>query len=324
MLSLLELWEGLIKPLVRLLTYMSFGLVIANIIEAMHWTRGIAKVTAPLVRLGHMREIAGASFSLAFFSAMSSNSLLAESYESGKISRRELIFANLFNSLPANLTHLPTLFFMIYSAIGFPAVVYISLTLAAAALRTAVTIVAGRFLLPPLPEEKGCVPCYLHEEREGKKSLWQAIMGRLGKRLVKRLVKIMAFTVPVYIFMFMMQRLGWFQLAQDWIASYVSFMSFLRPEAVGIVVFHLAAEFSAALAAASAVLTGGALTERDIVLALLVGNVLSTPMRAFRHQFPSYVGYFKPAMAFNLVVANQLLRAVSIIFMGTMYYWWTA
>lgn len=321
--ALPELWTGLVKPLVRLLVYMSIGLVIANIIEAMNWTRGLAKLSAPLVRLGHMRDVAGASFSLAFVSAMSGNSLLAQSYENGEISRRELIFANLFNSLPANLTHLPTLFFMTYSALGWPAVVYMGLTVGAAALRTVATILAGRLLLPPLPTSSvGCVPCRLDEHKEKGKQGFRGRVDMVLRRLRKRLPKIVCFTVPVYVFMFMMQKFGYFQMAQDWLAEHVAFIGVLRPEAVGIVAFHLVAEFGAALAAASSVFTNGSLSEKDIVLALLVGNVLSTPMRAFRHQFPSYAGYFKPAMALNLVVANQILRAVSIIFVGWLYYLW--
>ncbi|MFI3271049.1 MAG: hypothetical protein R3Y11_02945 [Pseudomonadota bacterium] len=318
-----DIWANLIKPLLRLLCYMSIGLVVANIIEAMNWTRGLAKLAGPLVRLGHMRDVAGTSFSIAFISAISANSLLSQSYDNGEISKRELIFANLFNSLPANLTHLPTLFIMTYSAIGWPAVVYMSLTVGAAALRTVVTILAGRVLLPPLslvPE--GCVSCRLDEHKEKSSQGFRARVDMVTRRLRKRLPKIVYFTVPVYVFMFMMQRLGCFQTAQDWLAGHIGFIEFLKPEAVGIVVFHLVAEFGAALAAASSVFTNGTLSEKDIVLALLVGNILSTPMRAFRHQFPSYAGYFKPSLAFNLVVANQLLRAASIIFMAWLYYLW--
>ena len=49
------------------------------------------------------------------------------------------------------------------------------------------------------------------------------------------------------------------------------------------------------------------------MLALLVGNILSTPMRAFRHQFPYYAGIFKPKVAVRLIVHNQALRAASLV-----------
>lgn len=312
---LLEIWDGLARPLTRLVVVMSIGLFIATVIESLNWTRGMARIAAPLVRLGRLRDIAGASFSLAFFSPMAANSLLSESYEEGKMSRRELVFANLFNSLPAYLTHFPTLFFMSWSALGWPAVIYASLTLGAAALRTTLTILCGRLLLPPL--EEGCVTCRLDEQDAAEQHSW---MQRVWKKFRKKLPKIIKFTVPVYCIMFVMQHIGWFGVARAWLADHVALFGVLRPEAVGIVVFHVAAEFGAALAAASSVIASGTLSEKDIVLALLVGNILSTPMRAFRHQFPAYAGYFRPKLAFELVIANQLLRASSIITVGYFYY----
>jgi hypothetical protein len=107
---------------------------------------------------------------------------------------------------------------------------------------------------------------------------------------------------------------------ERFIADHVGVLSFLPPEAVGIVVFHVAAEFTAGLAAAGALMEGHELLPREVVLALFVGNILSTPMRAFRHQFPYYAGIFKPRMAGKLIVFNQTLRALSIALVATGYY----
>ena len=56
------------------------------------------------------------------------------------------------------------------------------------------------------------------------------------------------------------------------------------------------------------------------VLALLVGNVLSTPMRGLRHQLPSYAAYYPTALAIKLIVINQGLRALSMIAMTAVYW----
>lgn len=311
-------WDGLAPPLLRLVLSMSAGLFVANCIEALNWTRGVARFAAPLVRLGRLRDVAGASFSLAFFSSVAANSLLAESYEKGELSKRELRFANLFNSLPGYFLHLPTLFFITWPVLGFPAVLYVGLTLLAAFLRTALTVLCGRLLLPRQPP--GCVTCRLDGRHAGG---WRAGLRTAWKRFRKRLPRVVFFTVPTYVAMHAMQHAGWFDLAEAWMARHMDALSFLRPEALGIVLLHLATEFGAAVSAAGAVLNGGGLTEREIVLALLAGNVLSTPMRAFRHQFPSYAGYFKPALAAELIVLNQTLRAASIALVGVGYHWLT-
>lgn len=65
--------------------------------------------------------------------------------------------------------------------------------------------------------------------------------------------------------------------------------------------------------------TGG-LEARDVVLALMVGNILSTPMRAIRHQLPAYAGFYRPALALRLILANQGLRAASMAVV-TWLYW---
>jgi hypothetical protein len=53
-----------------------------------------------------------------------------------------------------------------------------------------------------------------------------------------------------------------------------------------------------------------------------VGNILSSPVRAVRHQFPYYAGIFKPALALNLIISNQALRAGSIALVTLGYALW--
>jgi hypothetical protein len=87
---------------------------------------------------------------------------------------------------------------------------------------------------------------------------------------------------------------------------------------------QLTAEISAGLAAAGALLDNGSLEARQVVLALLAGNVLSSPMRAIRHQFPFYAGVFQPKLAVELISYNQVFRTGSIILVGIFYYFLSA
>jgi hypothetical protein len=85
-------------------------------------------------------------------------------------------------------------------------------------------------------------------------------------------------------------------------------------------VFQLGGHFAAGLAAAGALLAAGTLNYREIILALLVGNVLSSPIRAVRHQFPYYAGIFNPRLALELIFYNQSFRMGSIILVGLGFY----
>jgi hypothetical protein len=312
---LLIVWQGLGWPLLRLVFFISLGLMIGNLIESLNWTHGVARLAAPLVRRAHLSDITGASFTMAFFSAVTSNTMLSEAYEQKKITKQELIFANLFNSLPTYFLHLPTLFFLAVPLIKGVAFVYVGLTLFAAFLRTLCILVVGRIVLQD--NKENCITCRLDENRVS--SLSQAL-NKAWLRFQKRIKRIVVITVPIYTIVFILNRIGIFSLLETWLAQHVKFLAWLHPQSLGVVALQLTAEISAGLAAAGALLDNGSLEPRQVVLALLAGNVLSSPMRAVRHQFPFYAGVFRPKLAVELITYNQIFRTGSIILVGIFYY----
>lgn len=312
-LSLTTLWHDLGWPLVRMMAMISLGLIVANLIESLNWTRSVARLASPLIRFGNLSDISGASFSMAFFSGVAANSMLAEAYDQKKISRAELLLANLFNSLPTYFLHLPTMFFIALPLIGRPALLYVGLTLLAAVIRTLAVLVVGRFLLAPPAEI--CIDCQLDDTPFS----WPAVLTKGMKRFRLRITKVLFLTVPIYICFYLINRAGLFSLLEESMASQLGFLSWLRPEALTIVAFHVAAEFTAGLAAAGALLEGSTLSVQEIITALLIGNILSSPVRAIRHQLPFYAGIFPARLALLLVVYNQLFRMGSIILVTIVY-----
>ncbi len=313
------LWQGLGWPLLRLVFFISLGLMIGNLIESLNWTHGVARLASPLVRIAHLSDITGASFSMAFFSAVTANTMLSEAYEQEEITKQELIFSNLFNSLPTYFLHLPTMFFLAVPLIKGVAFIYVGLTLFAAFLRTVCILFVGRVVLPAHKEH--CVSCRLEENRVD--SLGQAL-GKAWLRFRKRIRRILVITVPIYTAVFVLNRFGMFNLLETWLARHVRLLAWLHPESLGVVALQLTAEISAGLAAAGALLDNGSLEARQVVLALMVGNVLSSPMRAVRHQFPFYAGVFQPKLAAELIIYNQAFRTGSIILVTIFYYFLSA
>ncbi len=312
--TLALLWHQLLWPLLRLLLFISVGLLVAGFIEALNWTRKMAVVATPLIRFGHLSDITGASFSMAFFSGVAANTMLAEAYEKKTISKKELILANLFNSLPTYFLHLPTTFFITAPLIKGAAVVYIGLTFGAAILRTLIITLLSHFLLPAGNTSQQ------QQQKQLEKTGLQAAWQRTRKRFKKRIRKIIRFTVPIYILFFFFSQAGLFGVLEDFMAAHLSFLSWLSPKAVSIIALQVAAEFTAGLAAAGALLADGSMDYQQVVLALLVGNVLSSPIRAVRHQFPYYAGIFKPKMAMQLIVFSQSFRTISIALVALFYY----
>ncbi len=308
------LWRGLIWPLARLLFLVSLGIMAGNLIESLNWTNKLARLARPLIRAGRLSPVTGASFSMAFFSGVASNTMLAEAFDQGRIKKRELVLANLFNSLPRYFLHLPTVFFLTAPLIGAAAFHYVSITLAAACFQTLAVVALGRLLLPAASGD-----FHAAGGKENKTTFRQGI-GKAWKRFRRRIRRIAIFTVPAYTLFFLAGRAGFFGMVQKWLAAHLGLFSWLKPQALGIVALHVGAEFSAGLAAAGALLDTHSLGTKDVVLALVAGNVLSTPMRAARHQFPYYAGIFPPATAMELIAASQGFRVLTVTAAGFLYF----
>jgi len=313
--TLIHLWLHLGWPLLRLLLFLAIGLLAALFIESLNWTRKMAIVAQPLTRFGHLSPLTGASFSLCFFSGIAANTMLAEGYDKKQLSRKELVLANLFNSLPANFLHLPTTFFIAVPIIKGAAFIYIGLTISAAIVRTLCIALLGRLLLPAANTE--VVQTELPADPSHP---FRSALQNTMKRFKRRIRKIIIYTVPIYIFFYYLAEAGFFTAAERFMAQHLSWLAWLSPQALSILTFQMAAEFTAGLAAAGSLLANGSMNIREIVLVLLIGNILSSPIRAIRHQYPYYAGIFKPVIAAELILFSQGFRAISIAFVTILYY----
>ncbi|WP_027178357.1 membrane protein [Maridesulfovibrio bastinii] len=309
------IWHGLGYPLVRLIFFISLGLLVGNIVEGLRWTRAMGRLAKPLVKAGRLKDISGASFALAFFSGIAANSMLSEAYENGRINDRELIVSNLFNSLPTYFLHMPTVFFIAAPFIGNVAFIYVGITFAAACLRTVAVVLWGRFSLEG-EGSSGDLDAILNKT---EKPSIKSVLQKAWKRFKRRLPKIVYITVPIYTAFFFLKHYGFFEWFERYLSGGLSSFTWFNPQTLGIIAFSIASEFTAGLAAAGSLLHAGSLSPRGIVIALLVGNILSTPMRAVRHQLPYYAGIFNGRLALKLMGCNQILRALSLIVVGSVY-----
>jgi hypothetical protein len=313
--TLTHLWIHLGWPLLRLLIYLAIGLLAALFIESLNWTRKLAIVARPLTRFGHLSPLTGASFSVCFFSAMAANTMLAEGYNNQQLSRKELILANLFNSLPSNFLHLPTTFFIAVPIIKGAAFIYIGLTLSAAVLRTLCVALLARLMLPA-----GNGEIDRTEPPPAPADPFRTALRNSLHRFKRRIRKIVSYTVPIYILFYALTEAGYFAAAEKFMGQHLAWLAWLSPQALSILTFQMAAEFTAGLAAAGSLLASGSMRMEEVVLVLLIGNILSSPIRAIRHQYPYYAGIFKPVLAAELIVFSQGFRALSIAMVAMVYY----
>ena len=219
-------------------------------IESLGWAAKLGSWAAPLLRWGHLRKESGASFTAAFFSGILANTMLVTLYQEGKISRRELTITYLFNNaMPVYLLHLPTTFFIIFPLTRQAGLIYLGLTLASAVLRSIVLLIYGRLRLPAetAAEEAVAVPAPAKKSQLAQE-IWQKFQRRFGR--------VILFTFPIYILIFVLNDWGLFKWLRDAAASHVS-LSFLPMEAASVVIFSVATEFTSGMAAAGAFLQAG-------------------------------------------------------------------
>lgn len=304
-----------LKPLLQLFAGLCTGLFLASFMEALNITKKVAVLTRPFVKYARLSDISAGSFALALFSPASANAMLGEALQNKKLSEKEVVISNLFNSLPSTLTHIPTFFFMSFPILGRAAVIYTAISVVTAVFRTAATVLVGRFLLPVQNMYNLADP----EQTEEKKTVWRHALHLGWKRFVKRLPRLLFVGIPVYVLIFYLQRFGFFKYVENWFVHSLGF-DFLKPEAVSIIVLYMAAELRASLVAGGTVYQAGLISANEVVLALLIGNVLSTPMRGIRHQLPAYTSYYPAGFAVKLLVYNQVSRSLSMALVAVLFY----
>ncbi len=295
-------------PVTRLILIMVASLYLSAVIEAKGWSRIVASLSRPLMRLGRLSDWSGTAFTTAFLSGVAANTVLWNAYQDGKISKKEMFLAALLNvGLPSYFLHLPVTFSIIVPLVQVAGLLYMGVTFLAAIIRTIIVIILGRILLK---NEKKNVK--FHDETIKEKAETKKISQIFSLYIKKRLGSIILYTVPIYFLVVLLRLEGFFQFLQS-ITTHLVHSNFIPIEGVSVVVFSIVAEFSAGAAAAGAMLQEGILTIKETVIALVLGNIIATPVRALRHQLPRYLGIYKPGTGILLLFTGQFLRVISVI-----------
>ena len=295
-------------PMGRAMFFMSLGLVAAMIIEALGWMVKVGRLAAPLTDFAHLPEVGAASFTVALVSTPTANGMLSEALDKGEISSRALAVANLLNgSWPSFIVHLPTTLVVATSLAGKAGLAYTVIMFAAATLRLIGAAVLGRMILPP-PAASALQP----SEGQARKKTMKEIWPGLRKRLFNRLTSLISLAAPIYYLVTLAAFMGFFAAVQAFSTAHLPDF-FLPVEAAALIIFSLTAEFSSGFVAAGAMIDNLALTVPQAAAALIIGNILSTPIRALRWQLGPFLGFFKVRLGLILLGCNQGFRVLSLI-----------
>ncbi|MDQ7782433.1 MAG: hypothetical protein RDU20_06130 [Desulfomonilaceae bacterium] len=314
--SLGEIYAKVLWPLLRLLFFLGIGLLVGQILEATGWTSKLGQWVRPLTRWAHLRAESGAAFVASFVSGIVANTLLMGFHTDHKLSRKELILTYLLNSgLPLYLVHLPTTFFIVASLAGRAGIDYVCIGFAAAFVRSVSMLIYCRLALPPPPRsETGS------DVQPARKNAH--VLSGIRKTFQGRFTRLALYTAPIYVLVFLLNDWGLFIWLRKATSGWISGEMF-PVEAAGVVIFALAAEFSSGMAAAGALVEAGALTVKQTVIALVLGSIVASPIRAVRHQLPTHAGIFSLGLGSQLLLLSQVIRIITLAAVTVVYIWWT-
>ena len=308
-----RLYVKLVKPVLRLSLAIGVGLLLGIFIENANLTARLGRVFAPFLRFGHLKEPSAVAFTTAFFSAVAASTVLMNAYQDRVISRRELMISALTLTFPAFFAHLPSMFFIITPLVGVLGLYYLAILLGGDILRTTAYLLVGRFTLPPY-QPVALAPA-------SQPSSWKEVWQATREKFFTRLYGILVITIPVFVAVFLAQEGGLF----TWLKNHLTLLlqgSQIPVEAVSILVFSLAAEAAGGFAAAGALLASQALSPAAVLFTLILGTIISSPMRAVRHQMPFYLGVYTPKLGLRLMILSQLFRTLSLLpFLLLIYLW---
>jgi len=311
-----------VLSLLRLFALVSVASFLGAIIEYKTWTRFILFIAAPITRFGRLPSISAASFITSLLSQNAANTLIANSYNEGNITHREMFISALCNAFPAMVSHSFRILFPLLTLIGVAAVWYYSFTFGVGILMTFTFLVISRIL--SLREGGG--ECDVEKRIGGalagvvKQFTWKEVLTKSLKRSGSTVFRLLYITAPIYLLIIYMAHNSLFDFWKRVIPD--SLQSFLSPEIMTVFSARIGGLVNAA-GIASEFLHQHRIEHWQIVVAFMIGNVITNPIRTLRRNLPMAMGIFPRSDGLKIVLVLQSLRmfatVIAIIIMVAMF-----
>ena len=291
------------KFLLTVIPLFVFGVVLAQLFVEQGWLEKLSWLARPVMRFGHLHPESAGTFIVAIISPTTAHSMLAKYHQEQRISRCELIISAIVNALPGYVAQGRSVLPVLVPLIGSLGFIYYGLVLLADLVKSIILLAIGSVILPRL--DVGQVR-FQESSRSQRPTAGQALMNSL-RNARKTVPRILTTMVPVTFVVFVLIGLGIFEYA----AAHLGVVARYFPipiESMPIVATRLASAVGAYTVAGS-LLAKGVLGGKDVVMALLVGTLLST-VPNLRYLVPYYFGIFGPTIGTQLVIVSTLLRVL--------------
>ncbi len=305
--------------LMELSVFIAIGVLLAQVLEVSGVVGYLAIIAWPLTKLGKLDKVTGPAFLMAFQSGAIANSMLVSSRAQGSIDHRQLYTSVFVVSCLSLFAHLPTYILPIGSVLGPRATAALfSVRLVAISAEIFLILIVSRFIIQPWLRRRVSAggPAVTTEQlaaaEESRRKAEARLTRRAGfwptvwKRSRRTMARLIMYLVPSYVLMATLEYNGCFSWLTKTVPGLFGY-SFLPAESAAIIPAQALSLYSGAAAAANFV-DSGAITVEQAVMIILVGSMVTAPVRTLKHALPTYLAVLGPRAGLVMAVSAQVLR----------------
>jgi hypothetical protein len=272
----------------------------------------------PLIRLGRLPKAAGPAFIMAFQSGAVANSMLVSYRDEGMLNNRHLYTSVLVVSCISLFAHLPTFIVPLGFAFGWMATgALFGVRFAAIALEIVLVLIVSSRLGRRWREDRAgfdalAQAAVIESNRPGRPAFtspdfWRKVWKR-SRHTIRRLL---LYVVPTFVAMALLEQFKVFEKLAGWLPGLFK-PAFLPPQALAIIPAQAVNMYNGAIAAANFV-DAGSLTIKQAVTVILLGSVITAPIRTLRHALPTYLATLGARPGAIMAVSAQTLRVTFVM-----------
>ncbi|HIE31441.1 MAG TPA: hypothetical protein EYP67_03550 [Methanosarcinales archaeon] len=291
--------------MVKIVPVIAIGILATNYAVNIGLMRKFDRLIHPISKRAKISAVSALSVVTCTFSSTAAYAMLSEELSAKRISEREVIATTLISSFPGILSHLFTYFLpVVIPILGLTTgVIYISLRGFVALAKTCLGFLLARMWLGENVVVTDVASAH-HDAHEpsrdlaGDKSAWDKSV-KTTYRMLKRIVPVMF--VTLFLVALLMER-GVFQEVSGIIEPVTDILG-LESEIALVSATEILNTYSGLILAGN-FLDESVLSAKGVLIALMLGNVISFSTRFAKHSLPLHVSLFGPTLGSKIVAIN--------------------
>ena len=288
---------------IKIVPIIAIGIFATGLAVNLGLMRKFDRLVKPLSAKARISGTSALSVVTCTFSSTAGYSMLSEGLNNKRISEREVIAVSLITSFPGIFSHLFTFFIpVVIPILGFTTgVIYVCLRGLVALLKTCLGIFLARLWLKDIDNQstnsQSSVLNPAHTSIDKKHALNKSAASTY--KMLKRITPIMFITLFLTS---VTMELGIFQSFSKILDPFMNILG-LESEIALISATQIVNTYSGMVLSGS-LLDDGMISTKGVLIALLLGNVISFSTRFVKHSLPLHVSLFGPKLGGKIVAVN--------------------